>query len=310
MSLDSKQAAGEKAADKLTAQLERELIKAYAAGLKSIRAQIAEVYARYGTDSGLTYSEMQKYNRLANLEKQIMDELKKLTGKNAKSLEVALGLIFQSGYYYTAYALESELGLRLGFGLLNPEVIKASIQNPISGLTLNETLAKRRAEILIRLRQEITQGLINGESYKSMAERLKTTLEGDAQKALLVAQTEAHRVQNEGRVASLDKATSTGLELERIWTATLDERTRQRHRELDGMVADKDGVFKFKGMTARYPGGWGVASMDIRCRCAVRGRVRGVQQSNFRSARNQSTGKSELVPNMTYAEWAALKGVK
>ncbi len=77
----------------------------------------------------------------------------------------------------TAFSIEKEVQAKLAYGMLSKEVIQASVQNPISGLTLNDRLKKNRAQIVYNIRQQITQGLVQGESYPQMVRRVKKELE-------------------------------------------------------------------------------------------------------------------------------------
>ena len=88
----------------------------------------------------------------------------------------------------------------------------------------------------------------------------------------------------------------------RVWVATLDGRTRDRHRMLDGQKVDVDQPFEYGGMTAMYTGGFGIASMDINCRCTVRAEIEGMEPK-LRRARDPKTGKNVVIPNTTYEEW-------
>ena len=63
MSLDDKFKQGEKAAEKLTNQAEKELIKAYRESLKEIRAEVALAYEKYAVAGALTMAEMMKYRK-------------------------------------------------------------------------------------------------------------------------------------------------------------------------------------------------------------------------------------------------------
>ena len=54
------------------------------------------------------------------------------------------------------------------------------------------------------------------------------------------------------------------------WDATLDSKTRPEHQFLDGQLVDVDKPFKdSEGNEAMFPGGFGVASLDINCRCCL-----------------------------------------
>jgi hypothetical protein len=211
MALEKYLIEGERAADHILSVRERLLANTYKESLDSIRSQIAEAYAKYALGNALTYADMARYNRLITLFDNINGELKRLTGQTENMVLRLQEDVYNAGYYHTAYALERGGQVKLSFGLLPTAAIEASIQNPISGLTLSERLASRRVEIVSRIRQEVTQGLIQGESYPQMARRIKGAVEGDYQKALRIARTEGHRNMQAGRTAAMDWATDRGI---------------------------------------------------------------------------------------------------
>jgi hypothetical protein len=240
---------------------------------------------------------MAKYNRLAALEKEIQQELIRLSGKNIKSIKTLSSDVYQEAYYHTAFALEYEAQAKLSYGLINPKVIEASINNPLSGLSLNERLIKSRDNIIYNVRQQITQGLILGESYPKIARRLKDTFEGDASKAIRIAKTESHRVQTEGRLASMEHAQKAGVNMVKVWVATLDQAVRDTHAALDSVKVGMDEDFIIHGMHAKAPGLFGIASEDINCRCTVRAEIKGYEPQVRRSR------EDGIIPYSNYREW-------
>lgn len=297
MSLTTKFNQADKALDRMTKGTEREIIKAYSASLKKVRVQLSEAYRLHGTGDGLTYGEMQKYNRLAGLEKSIQKELVILNGSNAKTLKQGLGSMFEESYYRVAFALETEVQAKLAYSKINPKVIQASIQNPISGLTLNQTLEKNRRNVIIGINQQITQGLIQGESYQKMTRRVKKHLESDVKKSIRVVQTEAHRVQQDGRMQSYEHAAEQGVIMKKVWTSTLDGDTRDAHQDLDGVEIDLDEDFVSETGSGPAPGQMGSAEDDINCRCSVRTVIKGYEPTQ-RRARGEG-----VIPYTTYNEW-------
>lgn len=299
MSLESKFNQFDKEIDKMENGVEKELLKQYSIALKGIQGYFAELYSKHGE---LTFTEMQKYNRMKALEGQLKTLIKDLSGKNAKVLKTSLAEIFQHAFYTTAFTMESEAQMLLSYSLLRPETIEAAVQNPVYGLTLNETLEKNRDALILAVKAEVTQGLILGVSYNEMSKRLKTVFEGDAQKALRVSRTESHRLHQVGRYNSLQHAQAKGIKLKKRWISTLDSRTRDRHRDLDGQIVDLDAPFKYRGVEGLYPGEMsGGASQNINCRCSFRAVLEG-DTPNVRNARGED-GKTKVIPYTTYREW-------
>lgn len=313
MSLENDLKKFDNQADKLAELTEKELIKAYSLALKEIRGYMAEIYMKYGTEDGLWYTEMVKYNRLKTLEEELKNRLMVLTGKNAKTLEQSLKDIYELSYYSTGYALDTasygDIG-GIGYMPVREEVVMASVQNPISGLTLSERLEKNRMNLIYSVKQELTQGLILGESYHKMAKRLKDTFEGDAAKAIRVVQTESHRVKNAGRYDSMQLAQAKGIQLKKKWVSTLDKKTRGNHQQLDGQTINLDEPFKNNGAEAMYPGsfvGRNSAGQNINCRCTYISVIEGYAPT-VRASRGED-GKTKVIPYQNYQEWKeSLKG--
>ncbi|CAM3730408.1 phage minor head protein [Mesobacillus zeae] len=307
MSLENNLKQFDAQAEKLAELTEKELIKSYSLALKEVRAYMAEVYYEYGTADGLSYVEMQKYNRMMTIEEEMKKRLMELTGKNAKTLEQGLKDIYELSYYSTGYALDtasySEIG-GIGYMPVSNDTVIASVQNPISGLTLTERLEKNRVNLIYSVKQELTQGLILGESYQKMAKRLKETFEGDAAKAIRVAQTESHRVKNAGRYDSMKLAQAKGIRLKKKWVSTLDKKTRRNHQELDGKTVNIDEPFKNNGAEAMYPGsfvGHNSAGQNIHCRCTYISVIDGYEPT-VRASRGED-GKTKVIKYTTYEEW-------
>ncbi|MGF0470343.1 phage minor head protein [Lysinibacillus fusiformis] len=74
------------------------------------------------------------------------------------------------------------------------------------------------------------------------------------------------RVRSQVDLAMEEQASKTAW-LTKVWMSSLDTRVRKSHRKLDGQKADKDGYFHYGKWKSKAPRLWGVASMDIQCRC-------------------------------------------
>jgi hypothetical protein len=301
----------ESAAEALIKNTEKNLVKNYKQALKDLRAKMALIYEKYAQEGKLTYAEMAKYNRYVNLNKAITEQLKELTGQNAKAIKTLAGSTYQESYYRQAFFFEKTVQVKLGFGLLNPDVIKAAVQNPISGLTLNQTLAKNRDAIILKIRQEVTQGLVKGEHYSKMAKRIKGSLDGDATKALRVARTEGHRCQIQGQLESGKHAADKGIALWKVWEATLDDRTRDSHASLDQVKVevDEDFTSPLTGATGPGPGMMGDPAEDIHCRCTARMELKG-HQPKKRYSREEIGKRGQVIEYTNYEDWAKAKGLK
>ncbi len=310
MTMDQNFKQAEKAAEKVAQQFEKDLISAYRSSLKEVRSQVALAYEKYSTGGALSMADMQKYGRLVKLEEAIAKEVSKLTGTETRTTKKAIKTVFAESYYRSGWVLETGCETNLGFAILKPEAVEASILNPLDRITWPERV-KANAQVMNRqIREEITRGIIQGKSYDQTARAVKERLDVGAGKALRIVQTETHRAQSQGTQAAYEKAADAGLIFKRVWMATLDGWTRDRHRALDGQkVEGIDTPFTMSGMTAMYPGGFGSPDMDINCRCTVRAEIEGMEPE-LRRARDPETGKNIVIGNTTYEDWAKGKGIE
>ena len=124
--------------------------------------------------------------------------------------------------------------------------------------------------------------------------------------AIRTARTAVTGAQNAGRMDSYAAAEKMGIKLKKVWLATLDARTRRSHAMLDGEQVAQDKKFS---NGCRFPGDPQGPPWDIyNCRCTLIAAVEGVDTSSAqRRVRNPSTGETEVISNMSYAEWAGWK---
>lgn len=282
---------------KLISATDKELAKNYRKALDTLRREISKIYEKYGSSGALTYAEMSKYNRLTSLFKSIAEELGNVTGYNARLIKKLTEEAYGAGFYHSAFEIESGTAAKINFGLLNHHAVRAAIENPISGLSLSEVLANHSTAIKQKIRQEITQGLVFGESYPQMAKRIKGAVNFGYNRALTIARTEGGRARSMGQLSLYDEAEDEGIQLSRFWVATTDFRTRDSHQYMDGKKADKKGLFKFQsGRTTKGPHLSGIAKEDINCRCRVRVQIGDIAPT----VRRYPDG---VFPYQTYEEW-------
>lgn len=257
----------------LSAETERKIAAAYAASRERIRSKMAELYEKYSIDGELTYAEMSKYNRMASLNQFIADEMKSL-GKEVDALTKQLAQeSYEKAFYEYGAVISDQAGAALNFGVVSRDTLASLVNVPnVSGVSLVETLTAARYNSLLKERQTIVRGLIQGESFVDMAKRIKDTFDMSFNNALRIARTEGTRAAGEGQAASYDRAEEIGVEVKRIWVA---QKTSERHGKtsLQGQVADKDGYFHLGDLVTRHPGGFGVAAQDINCKCRIRAEV-------------------------------------
>jgi len=288
----------------------REIARNYAAALDAIRSDLARLYERYAENGKLTHAEMSKYNRLRSLERQLTETIRPVALKNNRLIEKISEVSYEESFYRHAWSLDQHIGVSLRWGLLSPDQVRAAVENPL------RELAKRDLSqaTLTRIRRAISQGLIRGTSLRGMMKDVREAMNTTANDAMRIVRTEAHRARELGSWDATKKAAEQGIELVKVWDATLDNRTRSNHGSMDGQrrkVVTENGAVNLErpfqspsGAQAAYPGGFGVAREDINCRCDVVDEVEGFPPTIRR------TREDGLQPYQTFSTWAQAHGVK
>jgi SPP1 gp7 family putative phage head morphogenesis protein len=146
----------------------------------------------------------------------------------------------------------------------------------------------------------ITQGILQGESIPNIGKRLRKVVGMDKTASIRNARTATTGAENAGRVDSYEEAESKGVELEKKWIATLDQRTRSEHRQLDGQTCLIHDKFEVDGEEIGYPGDPTAAGYLVyNCRCTLVAEVKGIKYKDMRYSR--------LPKEMSYETWLKAK---
>ena len=286
--------------DHLVKQTERKVAKAYKTAIESTKTDLGKLFEKYADDKVLTYAEMAKYNRLNSLQRTLIEDLKEPWREVEKDMRALVGDAYQDSYYQHGFMLSRDVGINLSFGLVDRATISALYNEPnLSGLSLKETLSRTRYNLLIKERQSLVQGFLKGDSYQTMARDIRDVFNKSFKDALRIVRTEGGRASSEGQLKSYDDAEDMGIEMDRIWLATLDSKTRDSHPALDGQKADKEGYFHYRGEKTKAPRLWGIASEDIDCRCSTIAKPRDVEYK----VRRSNIGNKDIIEYETYVEW-------
>jgi len=116
------------------------------------------------------------------------------------------------------------------------------------------------------IKTAISHGVEQGWTTEKIAQSISdaTLYEVNQPRARVIARTEMHTAAQEGQ---LQAAKATGIQgLQKTWTASGDNRTRDDHAEADGQTVDIDDDFIVGGESMSRPGD-GSAEESINCRC-------------------------------------------
>ena len=215
------------------------------------------------------------------------------------ALEGRLPGVYAENYNYGTFQAYSAARVDDAFALQDASTVQRLLTDHDSYLPKpSVNVAKDMAWNRRLIANQITQGVLLGESIPKIAKRMQDVTGANRAAAVRLARTSTTAAENAGRVDSYRRAQSLGIELKQEWLATLDGRTRSSHRKLDGEKVEVGEKFS---NGCRYPGDPEAPYAETcNCRCTLIAAVEGIDYSD---------GKrwSRLPEGMTYEEWKAGK---
>ena len=209
---------------------------------------------------------------------------------------------FVENYNFSAFLAEKGTGI--SFNIYNTESVAQLIKKKPKILpewTINEK--KDYKWCYNKVNNIIRQGIIQGESIPEITKRLATDLSAQSEnKMRTFARTAMTEAQNSGRQQQMEDVADDGVEVMKEWVATLDDRTRDEHRMLDGQRVPYDQPFKVGKEEIDYPGDPKAdPSLVYNCRCTMVT----VFPKYEEGRRNWREGVT--VGNKSYEDWKAEK---
>ena len=264
---------------------ETKIRRTYQKILKELRHYLADTYSQYAEDDKLTYDILQRHGRYARFLDEVEKKINDLSPETKRLIRSVVEQTYEHTYNGMIEAVKNTANdVISGLKGCTPAILRRAVENPVSKLTLNDRLEKHRKEIIYDIKQAITVGLVNGDRYSTMANRIKQSVDGSYKKAIRISRTETHRVREAGNLdaaESVQTALNTGdapLQMMKVWKTMKDERVRPAkqkgknkqydHRKMDGVAVKIDEMFTLpSGAKTMAPGQSGVAGEDINCRC-------------------------------------------
>ena len=250
---------------------EREILKnlesIYQQALDDIMVKINDLLARTDTQNLQSIIYQVEYQKA--LKSQISSILDQLHNNEFNSISEYLTKCYQEGWIGTFYDLQNQ-GIPLIFPIDQEQIVKAIQLDTKLSKSLYDSLGLDIQDLKSAIRTEISRGISQSYSYQQMATLIKRASGNSYNNSVRIARTEGHRITNEATYNAQVKAKSKGAQIMKQWDATLDSKTRPEHQFLDGQLVEVDKPFKdSEGNEAMFPGGFGIASLDINCRCCL-----------------------------------------
>lgn len=256
-------------AERMSKMGEKTIAKNYKKTLDELRITMARMYKDYEINGQLTFAEMSKYDRLQKLDKEVYHLITGLYKSNSNAIRGTLKGIVEDTYKNTISIVNNEVENKIK-GILKPIDVTKTINEEMAGLKWTERMGKHRIDAIYEVQKEIKYGLTKGDTYGTMANRLKGTLETDMAKANKIVRTEGHRCFSQSKVDSLNDISNQGVKMTKTWRTSEDERVRSQHNDMNGVTIPYEEDFILPdGSRGPSPGLIGEPQHDINCRCTM-----------------------------------------
>ncbi|HIA01692.1 MAG TPA: phage portal protein [Myxococcales bacterium] len=230
------------------------------------------------------YAVVRKYIRAAakRYEKRIRDQVTESKGdirirtvmswkellavaEEEREYIAAVGTTFARHWQLSGSAQLEEIGRQAGIDLAVP-----FSDRYLAGVAIGESAILITGTTGAAVKSIIETGLVDGLSIESMVEKMTKSGALSAGRATMIARTEATKAVNGGAVDAYRLAAEEGIQIKKQWLSARDDKVRPEHDELDGQEQGlEDDFVSISGDGADAPGGFGVAELDINCRCTV-----------------------------------------
>lgn len=217
----------------------------------------------------------------------------------AAAIEGRLPEVYAENYNYGTWQVESAVGVDTAYALQDASTVQRLLTDHDSYLPKpSVNVAKDVAWNRRLIANQITQGVLLGESIPKIAKRMQDVTGSNRAAAVRLARTSTTAAENAGRVDSYKRAKGLGIKVQQEWMATLDLRTRSSHRQLDGEKVEVGEKFS---NGCRYPGDPEAPYAETaNCRCTLVACCDGLDVLDGERF-------SRLPEGMTYEEWKAGK---
>ena len=118
----------------------------------------------------------------------------------------------------------------------------------------------------VKLRFVLNRGVRKGRNADEIAEELEKVTKMDRNAAYRVARTACTNAENQGKLEAMYVLRDEfGVHCEKMWTAIIDDRTRESHRQVHGEIRELDAPFS---NDLQYPADPDGAPSEVwNCRC-------------------------------------------
>lgn len=311
---------GHEETDRILGRMEKKISKEYKQAEKELTEKLEKYLERFEAkdkvkrqqlaDGVITQDEYNRWRigqvatgeRWKAMRDTIADEITKANEIAKSTINSHAEEVYSLNHNYAVFQAEKDAMIDTSYTLYNRRATEELFKNKQSLLPApkkgskawqvahNKDLRWNQQKI----NSSLIQGLLQGDSIPQIAKRLRDVVGMNKVSAVRNARTMTTGVENRARDDAVNDLRKKGIELDSVWIATLDNRTRHSHRLLHGEIKDlKTGKYS---NGCRYPADpQGKPEEVYNCRCSQRSNVRGFPIDIPRW--------SPKMEGMTFEEW-------
>ena len=307
----------EKTSEIAIARIKRIYEQAY----KNIDKDIANVYRNYAKDTGLDVQKLKelltvketdkmwkqlkkqgldqyvkqnyksRISRLEQIQAQIYAKAKLIYPKEELEQTMCYKSVIHDSYYKAVYDTQMGTGFNFAFSKIDNNTITALLNDKWSGLNYSRRIWGNTDILATSVSKLVGGAMLSGQSIEKTTKQLRDRFNVSEYYARRLVRTETNHFNNEADALAYEEM---GID-KYVFVATLDSKTSDMCQSMDNKVFE----YKDKEVGVNYP------PLHPNCRSKTRGYLGEEAEKGLkRRARNPLTGKTEVIPNMSYSKWA------
>jgi len=281
---------GQKLTDERVDEINKRLLAAYTEAAKDLQKKAEEHTKKYQATEKRLLAEVQAGKKTQEYldrwksgqvfigkqwQSKVDQMARSLVDTERQAVEIVNGgqlECFADNTNYIEYRIDKDNGFGVNFSLYDETTVKGLIEQEPE-LMRRRFVDGKACEAWNRkvISNCITQGILQGESIKKIADRIaRDTASTDMKAMVRYARTAMTCAQNAGRLQAMHDSKKRGIYCKKVWLAVGDDRTREAHEELDGQTAEIDQPFDSILGEIMYPGDPAASDENVwNCRCAL-----------------------------------------
>ena len=252
-----------KSVERLVKKRESATMENYKLSYRKLRNKLQMIYLGYEREDGVNISKRE----LGKLDKETAKIMIDMYRENKKATENTLKDIFDKAFETVNNSTE-KYNIEAVSRNIDPTKV---INKEVAGHIWTERIDKYGSDFIYDVHGIIHHGMTNGETFTSMAKKLRDRFGKDIGNTVRIARTEGARVLEDSKYESMkDIAENESVQVFKVWHTMGDEAVRDTHIAMEGVKVPYDEEFVLpSGARCLYPKDTGVPSEDINCRCYV-----------------------------------------